>query len=392
MRRLGIRICAAVRAPCQFFPRSFRRYSTAWGLALVIVIAVLVLVRLDAATQIKESILKHDMSTKTSLSPDRCMSPNLPYVNMSVYRMNPARRSVFIACPVGAIAQDIVCKTVKEQGEWEPFIDEAIMYSLRNLRMTTNKPPLFVDIGGNVGSISVPVAVRGVEVHVVEMLPRNLQLLTVSRCLNHLEGRLHIHPYALGRSPHKGCRMLSYGEANGDAFLQCGSLDPSSPASKAHDHGAVDVVTLDKLYMENLREEMDHGRHVVVKIDVEGNEIEVFEGALLFLSHPRRPQLIISEVWRQINVTRYAEVMFSHGYIGYAYALAQFLGNVQDAGQYHQKLHVAIDTIAWMTWEHAPVFVQHPISGGDQSVSRRSPMKVALAHLFEHFKARMKHW
>lgn len=57
-----------------------------------------------------------------------------------------------------------------------------------------------------------------------------------------------------------------------------------------------------------------HNKHRVVKIDVEGEELNVVRGAPRFLSGPDAPLFILTEVWDTLDSVGYARLMRRHGY------------------------------------------------------------------------------
>lgn len=114
------------------------------------------------------------------------------------------------------------------------------------------------------------------------------------------------------------------------AFLSTSPISPTTPIVEL-----IDFVTT---------------RHAIAKIDIEGHEIEAMEGAPDWLSsYTRRPKMILSEIWRKRNVTRYAEMMIGeHGYVGYALTDSVWLRDVAAAKRFHETLPREMDTIVWI--------------------------------------------
>lgn len=89
---------------------------------------------------------------------------------------------------------------------------------------------------------------------------------------------------------------------------------------------------------------------VVMKIDVEGNEEYVMQGAHQLLANASiRPRLILSEIWRKMNVARYGAFMIDvHGYVGFALSDRVWLRNTQDVVRFHRTMSREMDTIIWV--------------------------------------------
>lgn len=297
------------------------------------------------------------------VSPDavrKCASNKLPRFPI-VLLLNSLHHESLLACYE---SNDIVCQTVKEAGHWELTVFYALKFALDTIATSMSPPgipPVYVDIGGNVGSLAVGVATLNYETYVFEMMPKNMQLLTVSRCVNRLEAVMHL--YHMGLGPQEGSCFMVTNERNfGDAALHCDEELPAriQAAKQRGEHSEIQIVDrvgvrpLDAVLAESgFFARMDAGMHVVIKIDVEGSEIMVMRGATRLLSHPNRPRFIFSEVWRLINITRYGEIMLHHGYVGLAFSQATWMKSIGDVARYHRTLGVAIDDVAWVTVEFA---------------------------------------
>eukprot|EP00672_Neobodo_designis_P015773 CAMPEP_0174833042 /NCGR_PEP_ID=MMETSP1114-20130205/4001_1 /TAXON_ID=312471 /ORGANISM="Neobodo designis, Strain CCAP 1951/1" /LENGTH=280 /DNA_ID=CAMNT_0016066913 /DNA_START=16 /DNA_END=858 /DNA_ORIENTATION=- len=107
------------------------------------------------------------------------------------------------------------------------------------------------------------------------------------------------------------------------------------------------------------------GKDYIAKIDVEGHEIPVLEGAPELLSNKAvRPRMWLSEVWRSRNITRYAEVMIDGaGYVGLVPLSSRWLMSVADAAEYHRTMKDDMDTIIWVEPEYATLLCRsHALS------------------------------
>jgi FkbM family methyltransferase len=133
----------------------------------------------------------------------------------------------------------------------------------------------FVDVGANVGVYSLlACSVPGVSVLALEPSTAAFDRIRENVALNYLEDRVTLKRVALGRS-------------DGNAKLTLGFDAMNSLVEDESEHAVepVAVTTLDGV-VEGI------GMVALVKIDVEGWETEVLEGAVQCLTH-QRPALIV---------------------------------------------------------------------------------------------------
>ena len=159
---------------------------------------------------------------------------------------------------------------------------------------------LFVDVGGHMGLYAVCGARRmpaGGKVVVFEPQSENARFLHRTVQLNHVEGKVQI-------------REAAVGEKTGMAHISTGQ----SQATISESEGV--PVKLTSLDVEFPHEHID-----VLKIDVEGAEEKVLQGAEgLLASKSRRPQSIFIEVhpynWKMFQTTSNGLIhrLTKHGY------------------------------------------------------------------------------
>jgi FkbM family methyltransferase len=161
-------------------------------------------------------------------------------------------------------------------GTFEPAVQELLARYL-------HPGMVFYDVGANVGFLSV-LAARltgdGGEVHCFEPLPANAEQIRYNAALNHLE-RIIVHALALGRTDGTSAFRVS----ERPTF---GALS-DAPVQVAQQIGVIDVPVrrLDSLFREaNLR------GPDLIKIDIEGSELDFFAGAEEVLRR-FRPVLLI---------------------------------------------------------------------------------------------------
>jgi FkbM family methyltransferase len=145
-------------------------------------------------------------------------------------------------------------------GAWTGLLDHEPV--VKEFLLTRFRPgEVFVDVGANVGAYSLRAALQGMIVHSFEPNPGNVRILRRNSEINGLA--IDLHECALGAS--EGTANLSAGGA----------------ASRISDEGelTVQVRTLDSFHLPQVD---------LLKVDVEGYELEVLRGAIETLErcHP----------------------------------------------------------------------------------------------------------
>lgn len=123
-----------------------------------------------------------------------------------------------------------------------------------------NKGGVVIDMGANIGSFSLYGAYYGATVYAVEPEPNNLQALKNNIELNRYEDKIIICPY--GISDYKGLAKIT-NEGGG-----------STIKDEWKEGSEVEIMPLDNFFSLYHIENVD-----VLKIDIEGAEVEVLLGA-----------------------------------------------------------------------------------------------------------------
>ena len=143
----------------------------------------------------------------------------------------------------------------------------------------------FIDVGANIGSVTVPIA-KGFKGKVLSVEPSNASyaLLTENIALNALDdGQVECRKVAIGDQP--GQLPLYHSATNtGDHRLS------AAPNEGDRESEMVDVVTLDSLVIGK----SDYKPPFLIKIDVQGYEAKVLASATALLN---QPCLVIAEFW-----------------------------------------------------------------------------------------------
>lgn len=170
-------------------------------------------------------------------------------------------------------------------GEYEPDLTQLVLTNAR-------RGGHFVDVGANAGYFSVlwASARPGNTVTAVEAAPRNVPLLRHNVDSNGMSGQIQVHAVAVGREA--GTLSFDPGpdEQTGWGGLALHQTDRTV---------SVEVVAVDSLV---------HGRVDLMKVDVEGAELWVFEGARDLLRERAIRQIVFED-----NRTRSAALGISDG-------------------------------------------------------------------------------
>ncbi len=149
-------------------------------------------------------------------------------------------------------------------GDYDHEEMEWMISKIRDPRQT-----LLCDIGANIGAYSVilPTLVPGLEVHAFEPDLRNLTFLRANVCINGLEERVAICDKAVGAEAGT-VEFLEY--RGGD------SLNTGKSRVVTESEGQPGVRTVARITLDDHAEWS--GRTILMKIDVEGYELDVLSG------------------------------------------------------------------------------------------------------------------
>lgn len=183
----------------------------------------------------------------------------------------------------GSAADQVVMAEYRTLGSWAKG-----MVSLVVDRLFGAGPGTFIDVGANLGLVVVPVVERTGSIGIAfEPEPRNFGYLTRNVARHGLGSRIECHAAACYSEP--GSLRLSLSSDNlGDHRLQPGAAD-AQRIELDRPEIEVAAVRLDDVLRGR---ELPHP--IVVKLDAQGSEVRVLEGARETLA---RADYVISEYW-----------------------------------------------------------------------------------------------
>jgi FkbM family methyltransferase len=170
---------------------------------------------------------------------------------------------------------------IKHGDLYEKDLSEAIINTL-----TQKKTPIFLDIGANIGLITLNVLgkVPDAKIYAFEPGPHQHSLLSKTVEKNNLSGKVILHKKAL--SNQTGKRLFAIHntpDVSGDGFFDTGRAGPTKNI-------LVDCITLDDWWIATGKADI-----IAIKIDTEGGELFVLQGGTKMISrcHPT----LFLEIW-----------------------------------------------------------------------------------------------
>ncbi len=153
-----------------------------------------------------------------------------------------------------------------------------------------NNYDIFLDIGANIGTYSVLFAGKGLTGFAFEPIKSNFEALKTNLGLNHLSEKVKLLPVGLGSYKHRA--NFTFDPVNtGASHLTDDHIDAEIIINPEFED--TDIETLDGL-MEVL--DINTEKRIILKIDVEGMELDVLKGATNFLKKYPHVLLIIESV------------------------------------------------------------------------------------------------
>lgn len=225
----------------------------------------------------------------------------LPYDDVSTAEWCHLRvgDTVLPIATYGRANGDGVSKVVCENNVWEHSSPQD-MGLPKELMNADGGPPRVLDIGGNIGTVSVLFAQSGYKVNTIEAMLQNTRLIDATLCANpHLGDDVLVDHAIVGTPEQAGNTCKVCIDFGGNATVLCpnDSRGPNcnswEPEKNKQMREEVNVKTLDQIIQQHGLNH--HGAVDVVKMDIEGYEGEAMKGALELLTAVR-PRYIMSEI------------------------------------------------------------------------------------------------
>lgn len=142
---------------------------------------------------------------------------------------------------------------------------------------------LFLDIGANVGTYSFLLAGKGMRCHAFEPVKENFNSLRINIQLNKFEDLISIYPFGLGKFTSE-VDFIFESKNTGASHMVDAYTDYVETKGEIAVKVRSEIKTLDSVVSAiNFKQE----DKILIKIDTEGMEIDVLEGAKHFLTdHP----------------------------------------------------------------------------------------------------------
>jgi FkbM family methyltransferase len=221
------------------------------------------------------SLLRHINPCENALQKDNCVTGNV------------AGLSFPICTYTGQ--EDIFVSGLLQSGQyWESAMVVDVLQLLRN----ADPNSVLVDVGTNVGAYSLAAAHAGHRVISLEPNHETMKHLATSVCRGNITDRITLLQNAISNERttlHLGVNLSN----RGDSFLLTANYCREHPNRTECQQAAVQTVTLDDLLtvLKPLQQQSSESLKVVMKVDVQANEMRVFD------------PLTCSQFFRQVNVT-----------------------------------------------------------------------------------------
>jgi FkbM family methyltransferase len=226
----------------------------------------------------------------------------------TLYTGEGAGQSLQFACHNNP--PSIQCKQICGSGSWEGLSNK--MHKLRHSSVPQGSTVL--DIGANIGAYSVMAAYYGFKVHAFEPLEKNLALFRASLCANSQvldQSRVTIHESLVG-DQEGSCSVYQAPHSNGLGVMCCGAAECAKLDKSMTFQKSMPITRLDSVLGTSVQ-----GHIAFMKMDVEGAECQVLNGATKLLKPPFHPDMIQSEVQSGINGCTAQEYLDRYADAGY---------------------------------------------------------------------------
>jgi len=173
---------------------------------------------------------------------------------------------------------------------YEKKLTEILEFAIKNI-----KSPVFYDIGANIGYYSIRFAKISQEIHSFEPVKKTFEILTKNKSVNNIEN-LYLHKYGVSNQ-NKSLNINLYSSSGNNSIIKRNI--PENHPCKFIGVEEITTVTLDSYIKDNRIPLPD-----LIKIDVEGAELYVLEGAKDVISS-KKPIIIFEYSETTFNDANY---------------------------------------------------------------------------------------
>jgi FkbM family methyltransferase len=222
--------------------------------------------------------------------------------------------------------EDEVSRHVQENGCWECSHIQGMLGAL-------DKYPnsYFIDIGGNIGMWTLSAAAAKKQTFTIEPSPDNFKRICKTVNKNAFHDRIHLMTIAATTKPETFRLNVPRGNKGGTSVTSVSEQD---------DLAKEDVNVIKGFRIDSLNLPTD--RPVVMKVDVEGHELQALLGAMSFLQSANivyammelRPNLHKDDGWKKI-----VDVLVSKGLEPFMLANGETKLDVNDLSQWKHPKH-----------------------------------------------------
>jgi FkbM family methyltransferase len=294
------------------------RYAACAAVALTLLLLVLMDTSPPSVAPTLALPSSSPSSSSSSLGPYKCQPHGshpirLAAIELTGAWLSPRHRPLQYTMIVHGPDEDSWISTswLQKKGN-EAFEETKRIFLYRTLYLGEEKARqnLIVDIGANIGSHALFLAQLQQEVHALEAHTRNMELLRCSAVLNApMTNHLFLYHMALGNVSGSVCMQV-------DPQTDNQGSPHVGPAQAECVGGEIPMQTLDWFWENKLQKRQID----VMKIDVEGYEPRVFDGAVRMMEQAP-PRIVLSEMapffvktWYQSSVKKWLGNFLKRGY------------------------------------------------------------------------------
>ena len=195
-------------------------------------------------------------------------------------------------------SHDYVSKTISRTKMWDKYKTNILVSEFAAIRKQERRNSILLDIGANIGWFTILAASNNVTVNAVEASSLNSDMIQSSLCVNkfrrqNLFDNVKLHKVAVGANT-MNCTLVARRNNIASPASICGHNDPQTVMNDwGRNKGFNDYRIVGEINMVRIDDIID-SEVDIIKIDVEGNELEVAKGwENIFKAHP--PRLVLTE-------------------------------------------------------------------------------------------------